>query len=418
MQKVVSDKFLYEFGENILLQMKKKESIMKYKLLYTSLILLVYIFGRNIPLYGIDTSAYVYEAMNAEELLMQTISGDVYRYSIFALGIAPYMISTILVQIAMACRNAVSKSKISLGKINRISMGVTFIFAILQAFFHMQELIFIPIADSLIETKGMAAVEMVTGVMVIMWLSERNTKYGIGNRMIFALVNILDGIISTLSSHVRKILLVPILISAIVMAITLVMENSEKQIPVQRISIHNIYADKNYMAIKLNPVGVMPVMFSTAFFMLPRLLVFMLNYLFPNNLEIIKWKENLSLTTPLGITVYIMCLYLLTFIFALIMISPKEITEQFLKSGDSIVDIHAGRDTRRYLRGVMCRITIFSATVMSICVGIPLVLQMKGNIDSSLAMLPSSIMMLTSLWCNVYREAEAIHHYDSYQPLF
>lgn len=403
-----------EEAQNI---MKKKDSILKYKLLYTSLILLLYILGRCIPLYGIDTSVYVYTSANAGELLMQTISGDAYRSSIFALGIAPYMISTILVQIVMACRNAISKTKISPGKINRISMFVTFIFAIAQAFSRIHELRFTDTGHRLIGAEAMVIMEMVTGVMVIMWLSDRNAKYGIGNRMIFALVNIMDGIVSILGSHTTENLVIPIAVSAVVLMVTMVMENAEKRIPVQRISIHNIYADKNYMAIKLNPVGVMPVMFSTAFFMLPKLCLFILSFIFPNQSTIVRWQEYLSLTDPVGIVVYIVCLYLLTFIFAMIMISPKDITEQFLKSGDSIVDLHAGRDTRRYLRGVMCRISFLSATVMGVCVGVPLFLQLKGNIDNGLTMLPTSVMMLISLWCSVYREAEVIHNYDSYRPL-
>ena len=88
-----------------------KENVMKYKLAYTSLILFVYILGKCIPLYGIDMSVYSYEAVGVEEVLMQTISGDAYRSSIFALGIFPFMISGILVQVVFAVRNLFSKTR-------------------------------------------------------------------------------------------------------------------------------------------------------------------------------------------------------------------------------------------------------------------------------------------------------------------
>ena len=91
-------------------QSEQKEKVMKYKLAYTGLILLVYILGKCVPLYGIDVSAYHYEAVDAEEVLMQTISGDAYRHSVFALGIFPFMISSILVQVAMAIRKIDRKS--------------------------------------------------------------------------------------------------------------------------------------------------------------------------------------------------------------------------------------------------------------------------------------------------------------------
>lgn len=401
-----------------MLQTEKKENIMKYKLIYTGLILLVYILGRCIPLYGVDVPSYSYKAVNAEELLMQSIGGDIYRYSVFAIGMSPFMISNILVQIVMACRDSASRARVSPGKVRRISVGVTLIIAILQAFMRMSELKFKVTGNIPYIMEVTVMVEMVTGVMFILWLSERNAKYGIGGRTTLILVNILDGIMSTINGYSMQSLTVPLAVSVIVMVIILIMENAEKRIPVQRISIHNIYADKNYMAVKLNPVGVMPVMFSTALFMLPQLFVSLLGYFFPNDSGIKWWQENLSLLKIPGIAVYITCLCLLTVVFSMVLISPKEITEQFLKSGDSLVNIHAGRDTKRYLRGVMWRISILSAVIMSVCVGTPLLLQTKGNIDSTLMMLPSSIMMLTGLWCNIYREIGAVHNYDSYQPIF
>lgn len=124
------------------------------------------------------------------------------------------------------------------------------------------------------------------------------------------------------------------------------------------------------------------------------------------------------LTKPFGIAIYVLCEYLITIVFSLIMISPKDITEQFLKSGDSIINLHAGRDTRRYLRRTVWNISFFSATVMGVCVAVPLILQMEFNVDGTLAMLPVSIMLLASFWCNIFRELISIYKYDSCQPLF
>lgn len=236
--------------------------------------------------------------------------------------------------------------------------------------------------------------------------------------MAFGLVNILERIVAILLNYNLQSLMLPLMISMVMMMLTIVMENAEMRIPVQRVSIHNIYADKNYMSIKLNPVGVMPVMFTSAVFMLPQLLISLLIYLFPQQTELIWWQENLVLTKPFGIGVYIACEYLLTISFSLLTISPKDITEQFLKSGDSIVNLHAGRDTRRYLRRVVLSISFFSATVMGVCVAVPLILQIESNVDSILAMLPISVMMLSSFWCNIFRELISIYKYDSCQLLF
>lgn len=397
-------------------RLKRKDSVIRYKLLYTGLILFVYILGRGIPLYGIDISAYHSASINAEDLLMQTISGDIYRTSVFAIGLSPYMLSSILVQIIAAFRSSDAKARTSPKKMGRITVAVTFVFAVLQALFHLSDLTFTAEGEQLFWAMGIAALQMVTGVMVILWLAERNQKYGIGGRTALIFVNILDGIISNIGKHDFQSLKIPFMVAFILIIIVLIMENTEKRIPLQRISIQSIYTDKNYLAIKLNPIGIMPVMFSTAFFMLPRLLVFGLYIFFPDNGSILWCQENMELTRLLGIAVYIAVLYILTIVFSIVFVSPGDLTEQFLKSGDSIENLHAGRDTKRYLTRNIVGISFFSASVMSICVGIPLVLQLKGEIDSSLAMFPSSLMMVTGIWSNLYQEFIVIRNYDAYRP--
>ena len=401
-----------------MLQSEQKENVMKYKLAYTSLIFLVYILGKCIPLYGIDTSAYSYEAVSVEDVLMQTIGGDTKQSSIFALGIFPFMIASFLVQIAFAIRKLFTKTKVAPKEMSCARVAVTLGIAVLQTIVQVPQLNFNVVQELLPYARAVAGVEMVTGVMFMMWLSDRNGKYGIGGRMILALVNILERIMATVLHHDIRNLAVPLMLSAAVLVLTLVMENGEMRIPVQRVSIHNIYADKNYMAIKLNPVGVMPMMFTSAVFMLLTLLISLVGELLPGNTGIASWQKNMNLTNPAGITVYIACEYLLTIGFAFLMISPKEHMEQFLKSGDSIVNLHAGRDTRRYLRKVMWSISLVSATVMAVCILVPLVLQLRGNIDSTLTTLPTSIMMMTSFWCNIYRELVSVYKYDSCRPLF
>ena len=82
----------------ILKKKKQQSSVIKYKLLYTVMILLAYLIGREIPLYGIDLSAYIDKTISIEELLMQTVGGDTYRYSLLALGISPYVVASIFSQ--------------------------------------------------------------------------------------------------------------------------------------------------------------------------------------------------------------------------------------------------------------------------------------------------------------------------------
>ena len=398
------------------MQFGRKDSILKYKLLYTALVLFIYLLGKNLPLYGIDLFAYANQTLDTATLLIQAISGDVYRRSVFALGISPYMMASILVQMVVAFRSADAKARISPKKKNYIMLELTLIFALFQAVLQVRNLSFAVTGQRLMLAQAVSVVEMIAGAMIILWLSEQNKKYGVGGQTALIFVNILEGIVAILTKGSMESLVIPLLISLIVIMIMVILENAEKRIPVQRISIHNIYADKNYLAIKLNPIGVMPVMFSTAFFMLPQLLVTGLAWLFPGQETIIWWQENLVLTKPLGVIVYIAILYALTIGFSRVFLNPTETTEQFLKSGDSLVGIHAGRDTKRYLSRNITRISLFSATALSLCLSVPMVMQLNGYMDNSLSALPTSIMMLTGIWSNLYREVLSIRDMDAYEP--
>ncbi|MDY5522115.1 MAG: accessory Sec system protein translocase subunit SecY2 [Agathobacter sp.] len=398
------------------MQFGRKDSILKYKLLYTALVLFIYLLGKNLPLYGIDLSAYANQTLDTATLLIQAISGDVYRRSVFALGISPYMMASILVQMVVAFRSADAKARISPKKKNYIMLELTLIFALFQAVLQVRNLSFAVTGQRLMLAQAVSVVEMIAGAMIILWLSEQNKKYGVGGQTALIFVNILEGIVAILTKGSMESLVIPLLISLIVIMLMVILENAEKRIPVQRISIHNIYADKNYLAIKLNPIGVMPVMFSTAFFMLPQLLVTGLAWLFPGQETIIWWQENLVLTKPLGVIVYIVILYALTIGFSRVFLNPTETTEQFLKSGDSLAGIHAGRDTKRYLSRNITRISLFSATALSLCLSVPMVMQLNGYMDNSLSALPTSIMMLTGIWSNLYREVLSIRDMDAYEP--
>lgn len=398
------------------MQFGRKDSILKYKLLYTALVLFIYLLGKNLPLYGIDLSAYANQTLDTATLLIQAISGDVYRRSVFALGISPYMMASILVQMVVAFRSADAKARISPKKKNYIMLELTLIFALFQAVLQVRNLSFAVTGQRLMLAQAVSVVEMIAGAMIILWLSEQNKKYGVGGQTALIFVNILEGIVAILTKGSMESLVIPLLISLIVIMIMVILENAEKRIPVQRISIHNIYADKNYLAIKLNPIGVMPVMLSTAFFMLPQLLVTGLAWLFPGQETIIWWQENLVLTKPLGVIVYIVILYALTIGFSRVFLNPTETTEQFLKSGDSLAGIHAGRDTKRYLSRNITRISLFSATALSLCLSVPMVMQLNGYMDNSLSALPTSIMMLTGIWSNLYREVLSIRDMDAYEP--
>ena len=385
------------------------------KMLFTLIIMAIYLIGRELPLYGVNLDAYEALRDNTEDLIMQTIGGDRYKTSILALGISPFMFSTLFVQMAVAFKNADSKSHTSPKKVTRATLNLMLVWACIQAYFTSNSTFYIYEGGvELTIAKLISAAQMVTGAFVILWLATRNGKYGIGGQTILIYVNILDSVVNTVRYTKLADLKLIGAISVVALLFTIIFENTEYRIPMQRISIHNIYSDKNYIPIKLNPIGMMPVMFSSAFFALPVYVLSALNSLLPENETISYLHDNMNTNCTLGIGVYIVVLYVITIVFSFVFISPKNLAESLQKSGDSITGLRAGKKTRRYIGIRVFIISIFSATFMSLFIGMPLVLQLKGLVPQDVMSLPSIMIAMASINCNLYRELRAVKDFDGY----
>ena len=385
------------------------------KMFFTLIIMAIYLIGRELPLYGVNLDAYEALRDNTEDLIMQTIGGDRYKTSILALGISPFMFSTLFVQMAVAFKNADSKSHTSPKKVTRATLNLMLVWACIQAYFTSNSTFYIYEGGvELTIAKLISAAQMVTGAFVILWLATRNGKYGIGGQTILIYVNILDSVVNTVRYTKLADLKLIGAISVVALLFTIIFENTEYRIPMQRISIHNIYSDKNYIPIKLNPIGMMPVMFSSAFFALPVYVLSALNSLLPENETISYLHDNMNTSCTLGIGVYIVVLYVITIVFSFVFIRPKNLAESLQKSGDSITGLRAGKKTRRYIGIRVFIISIFSATFMSLFIGMPLVLQLKGMVPQDVMSLPSIMIAMASINCNLYRELRAVKDFDGY----
>lgn len=395
---------------------KAKEHILLYKILYSLMVMFVYMIGRNIPLYGVDVEAYRDVDINAQSIIIQAVSGDMKNCSIFILGLWPYMLASMLIVLVVAIATLDKTRRISPKKVNIWTVTLMLIIGILQAYERVQNYIYKVDGTALIQAKTIAFVELIAGMLIVVYLGDRATKYGICGKTSVFLVNIVDGMMTMLVGQTFRKLWLIIVIGIIEIAVMLVLENTEKRIAVQRVSIHNIHADKDYIAYKMNPVGVTPMMFASAAFILPQSLFGLLNKLFPES-GTIEWiYHRMNLTSVLGVWVYIAIIVILTIAFSFIMLTPGKTAEDLLKSGDSILGVYAGRETKRYLQGCVLSFSLISSVVIGICVGVPLFLQFGGYINSKLAMFPCSIMMFTGIWISFGREAEVYRNMDRYEP--
>lgn len=414
--------------EAVLESYKEKTHELRNRLLFTVMVLAVYIAGKGILLYGVDEGASSYR--DAHDILVSMLSGDRFQRTVMALGVMPSINASILVQLVASMRTAEARARLSHRIMNRWTALLTFAlsigFAILQSgqLEYRSDLQSLPLtrifagAGTHAFARGVSIVEMVGGAMLIYALCQANADHGIGASLPPILLNILDSVAASIRQYGISGYRAIWFLSVASVIITLVMENVTIRIPVQRVSVHNIHASQNYIAYKLNPIGVMPVMLSTAVMSIPQLLLIGLSVLYPHQGTIVSIAKNLTTSQLPGVIVYLCILMVLSLVFPFVMLSPGDTARQLQRNGDSIVGVYAGRKTSRYLAWRLFGLSLLSGAFQCLFMGLSLGLSLQGDIPAELVMMPATAMILVSIGCSLAQEMYAYYRYDSYRFFF
>lgn len=393
---------------------KNKTHELRQRLLFTILILAVYMVGRSLLLYHVDPAAYQLEELDSQNILVSMVSGDRYQYTLFALGIMPYITATLAMWFFMAVKGSEFRARFSPQRTERLTLVLMITIAAAFSVSRAGELVFQRSDLDIKVLQVIAVIEMTIGAIMIYKMAFLNKEHGIGGQTPIIFVNILDNLAATIRKFSWNELNKVFVLCLIMAGVILIMENIIIRIPVQRVSIHNVYADKSYIAFKFDPIGVMPVMFAVSFFMIPQLIVRFLLALYEKNRALENVYEKLNLTSLSGAVIYLGIIFALNIIFSFIMLMPGEMAEQLQKGGDSIVGIYAGKRTKRYLRRKLLLLSIFSGCILCLLMGISLGMSLKGEISSELALLPATAMILIGILCSLYQEVKAYWKFDSY----
>ncbi len=392
----------------------RKTHELRNRILFTIFMLAVYIICKGILLYGISASGKSSSVTDAQSIMTMMLSGDSYQITVMALGIMPYINASLLVQIISALRSPNARAKISKQKSDRWMFIATIAFAVFMATIQSADLTYDSSSGPVRLVRFIAIIEMIAGSMLVYFLCRENERHGIGATMPIILVNIISSLVQNLDRYHFFRYTSLVVICIVVIVITLIMENILIKVQLQRVSIHNIHADQNYMAYKLNPVGIMPVMFATAAFMIPRYLFRFLAFLFPASSTIVAINDNMLITRPVGIGIYLIIIVILAVFFSFIMLNPRESARQLQKNGDSIVGIYAGKKTMRYLVNLVLKWSIISGCLQAACMSVSLIMSYYGDIPDMLAMIPSSTMIIVSIGCSTAQEIASYCRYDAY----
>lgn len=392
--------------------MKEKTHLVRNRCLFSIVIIVIYFICHRIPLNGIDMSAYDNLGLDLGAVLSLAVNGSNKQCYVMSLGISPYITASLVISILFAMRSKEARARTSPKAMNYWITALTFIVTLIQSVFYALNLEYV---DRNVMSELLVIFELMAGASIAQYLLMKNKKYGVGGFAPIIMVNMTETLIGTLMKSSVDALKIPLGISFVMVIIMIFMEMHEKKIPLQRVSVHNVHADKNYLAIKYNPVGFMALMFGSAIFMIPQLIVALVHHYHKSEIVNFLYK-NLNMSTVFGMRVYVVMLFLFTVLLSLLFVNPKDLSDDLLQGGDCIENIPAGKPTRRYIRKWVLFFSCLSGLIMCGCLSLCMYLQYKGIVDASVAMLPTTFMLLSGFICSIYLEIRAYRDFDSYKP--
>lgn len=434
--------------------MKKIISIFKNKeimgrIVFTLAILLIFRIGSQIIVPGVQVSDSEAFSDNSVFGLMNLLGGGALSsFSIFALGVSPYITSSIIVQLlsmdVLPALSELSKQgQTGRKKMEMTTRYLTLLLGAVQAYGiikTMENSNYITISDTSFMNYAYIVTILIAGGMLVMWLGDQITSKGLGNGIS---VIIFAGIVSSLPSQMvtafQNWLSIPlmsgvssrILEGAIRFALYIVaylliicfvvfVELSKRKIPVQHSgkSGSQKMSQASFLPIKINSAGVIPVIFASSILMAPTVIASFidgvdmnanwLNIFSTTAMTEMPWFGGKTWSMPWGFIIYMILIFAFSFFYSNLQINPEQLAENFQKNGSYIPGIRPGNETERYVRKVLNRVTFIGACALALIAALPVVLTLTGVLPQSLALGGTGLIIVVGVALEINSQVDGL----------
>lgn len=386
----------------------------------------VYLLGRTIQIpWVVPEIADTQEGIQG--LVASILGSSRDKTSLFSLGLMPWIAAMVVVQVFQHLTKD-RKEKRSQARANWAMLILAAGIAALQAWMNAAEMEYRSVSGvSQVTLQVMTALLLLAGSFVIKWLSDRNTQWGIGGQGLLIVINTLGSLARMVVSYLAtafvaesmqgliKKLLIGALTCLVITTMMLFMEGTEFRTTVRRVLINNQYADKDYIAIRMNPVGTMPVMYVMSIFTVPYYVLKLLDRLQPGTAWVQRSLRDLNLNTVPGVVIFGIILWFLTMVLAAIFVQPGEIAENLQRQGDFLDSIEPGKPTVRYLTGQTRIASVLSAAVSSALVLPMLYIHAKWGSYSAFYTMPMTVMILAGMVMSILEELKVYRTMEQYR---
>ena len=398
---------------------------LRKRIYFTLMVLAVFGLGTNIIVPG---AKQITQNLSFLDLLNLMSGGSLKTFSIFALGVMPYITASILTQLLQMdiipyFKDLKEQGATGRQKINRINRYLGILFAFIQGYMYSVAFMGGTTAEIVKTT-----IILTAGTSLLLWLADQVTNKGLGNGVsLFIMAGIVNTLPSTFIQAFKDLVLADtftqvvgvILFIVFILAYLLIlvgvvyMQISERRIPIQ----HTTRTDssqareQSYIPLKLNSASVMPVIFASAITSIQTLIGQLLN-----NSSVTEFAEKyIVYTTPTGYLLYIALIFLFGYVYTLMELNPKEMSENLDKNRSYIPGITPGEKTSAYLRGTISRLTVVGSLFLIVIASIPILFSKISSLSSAITLGGTVLLIVVGVALETYKQLESSVVSRSYQ---
>lgn len=403
------------------------------KIIFTLLMLLVFRIGSFIPVPNVDSDVLkVSDEYNLIGFLNTFGGGALKNFSIFALGIMPYITASIITQllqmdIVPKFTEWAKEGEVGRKKLAQFTRYFTVILAFIQALamsYGFNKMYTGLVIDTGVISYVTIAIVLTAGTAFLLWLGEQITAYGIGNGIS---VIIFAGIVAAIPNAVNQIyaqqiedagdqlfvkIAVLVLLALVLLAVivgVIYVNQALRKIPIQyakRVAGRSSRyggGQQSHLPLKVNSAGVIPVIFAVAFLVAPRTIAMF----FGSNSVTNFIQNNFDYTKPIGMIIYVLLIGAFTYFYAFVQVNPEKIAENLKNQGAYIPGIRPGNDTQSYLTRVLYRLTFVGSIFLVVIAVLPIVIMNFMNLPATVQIGGTSIIIVVGVALETMKQLES-----------
>ncbi len=400
-----------------------KKGELRQRIIFTLAMLFVFRLGAAITIPSINADALTAGATNSGILgIINMLGGGMLeRFSIFSLGVSPYITASIIIELLSmdvipVLTQWTKEGNTGKKKKDAVTRYVTLALAAIQggSLTYMFDRGYGILTNPSIWTYVFVVIVMTAGTCLAMWIGDQITQKGIGNGTSLL---IFTGIVATLPNSFMTTIMslvsfkdattaaLGILSCALFIAVYFAIvvfviynEGAVRKIPIMYATSSNTVMrtkDSTHMPFKINSAGVLPVIFASSILAAPRTIM----SFFESNSVTKTIDSILNYQQPIGFVLYIVLIVFFSFFYSNLQIDAKKISKDLKKNGGSIPGVRTGEDTERYILKVLNRITVVGCLFLVIIASIPLIAPVVWSqaANSSLTLGGTGLIIVTGV---------------------